>query len=367
MAPLPMPEPLGIPAPAWIIQIIYELSHVLHILFMSIVLGCSIILTAHLITAQENEFFSSLNRRLVKILFPATIFALATAFLPLLTYHTNYAHLVLTSDIMLGGFKLGLPLAAAALLISVSARKLWDVWLDKHPRRALALALTIMAVAIFTAALTANSAHLVQRPDLWFNMADSNLPVVPDISFAPSFAIILLRSVGICGVAIALIGYAENLNERATKYGFRLLLICTALGALAGLWFFISLPSIAKEEVFAGPPGTSVTLIATYILSTFLVGTAILGIMRPRNRLWGRIAAGIVVLITFGVISTGSMVREALLQPHFNPLDLPLREQTTFMIIFFICLAAALAAAGTISYWLLRGTSIQHLGSTSKS
>jgi type III secretory pathway component EscS len=345
MLRMPMPEPLGIPAPAWLIQIIFELSNSLHIIFVSIVLGISIVLTAHLIVAPENEFFNSLNRRLARILFPATIFALATAFLPLLMYQTNFGHLVLTSDIMLGSFKLGLPLAAGALLISVAARNLWIPWLGTRPRRALVMALIVMSLALLKAALATNNAYLAQRPDLWSSVMDGvRFPIVPDMSFAPSFAITMLRSVAVCGVVIALIGYADNLNERATKYGLRLIIICSVFGSLAGWWYLNSLPSTAMI--------LSTAWTATYLLALFLIGTSILGILRPRNPLWGGIAAGITGLMIFGIVIIGSSSRAALLKPYFNPLDLPVRTQTVSTILFFLCLTAALTAAAMIFYWI---------------
>jgi len=263
MNPLPMPDPLGLPASASLINFIFEACCTLNIVFLNIFLGIIMVIAAHHLFDRKNPFLTYLSKSMRRYLPAAAMIFLSTIFLPLLALFVLYGHLMTTTGLLYKN-------AGISILLE------------------------------------------------------------------------LIKSAAFAALIIAFLGYIEKIGERATKYGMRLLIVFTVLGSIVGIFYLSSSLGLWNRAI------------PVFVLALFLIGGAILGIIRPRNYTWGVVCTVLMILIQYMMIRVGTLSRAILASPYYNIQDLTLRPQPLMTAIFFIALAAAIAAIVYISHLSLK-------------
>lgn len=253
MMPLLPPDPLGIPAPAYILEVVYIASTALFSLLFELTLGCAVLLAVQRVLPSHRFLSAVIEHRLRNALPLIALGTLATLITPLVMWYAL--------------FGTSFPSGAAPLGAS------------------------------WTTSLTGG-----------------------------------LGAMALAGLFIATLGFGEERDEMIIKRGYRLFIAFMLARMVAS--------ALTITSAFA------------VLLTGFAVGTAVLGLMRPRNAAWLLSSACLTVLahLAGGIAQLEAF--KGLLAPLFYVEDLPVRWQIAPMILFFIGTAAAIAAVGMMICWI---------------
>ena len=152
------------------------------------------------------------------------------------------------------------------------------------------LILTTLAslfIGLFAAYLT-GGAELAPWGSSWLINADQ---IIPRLAVVRS-AFFLSASLAIGGLVIAIVNYLRGTDERATIFGLRIVCGAGAAGACARL---IELWITCAHHPSAYVPDLSIIVTIGILITAAVIGTAILGILRPRNPLWLIITAALLI------------------------------------------------------------------------
>lgn len=340
MTLLPVPDTLGIPASINLVEMLYVFADALHRILFGLALGGSLVIAVQCALSRYKPLFTALNSHLISLYPLVLILAFSSYALPTVFYQGLHGHLFFSSTIEMGSQSLLIPLAIAAAatfaLASLGRKTLPNCG-------ALKRFAVIGAILLFKMALITHHGLIAQYPEWAVG--------IPADIFLMRFFQSLAVAVALSGVAVALLGYCSDVGERGTVYGFRLAIPFTVLGACihAGLvWMRLS----GMEAALLEPPVTPVALTISGLLFIAVTGSALLGIMRPRNHVWGY-ATAIAMVIAIGFMSYAGLRETGFNAVHgLGMTDIPVRWQTGLTFAFFIILAAGLAALSLMVHFL---------------
>jgi hypothetical protein len=353
MSPLlPDPDPLGLPAPAWLLKTLLIATFALHVLPMNLVLGGGFVAAWAALKGRPGQAgglrWRALAEALARLLPPATAFTITTGIAPLLFLQVLYGQLFYTSSVLMAWSWLAV---IGLLLVGYYSTYGFSLGRGSSPSPGLALlsagAFTVIAL-IFT-----NNMTLMLRPEVWaalyaederglhLNLAD---PVL-----WPRFLHFWIASFALTGLAVALLGRGREKRERETgawmrRLGLRLFSLATLVQLASGLWLLLSLPGRVRRLFLGESPGDTALLWASVLLA--LVSLAVV-----RRRLLA--GAGLVGAALLGMAIVRHRVREASLAPHFSTATLRVDAQTApfalFLVLFLIGIAVVAWMVGRLA------------------
>ena len=364
---IPPPDPLGLPAPAWLLQILYLLTLSIHIVFMNFVVGGSLLTVANRIAAiRGNQFFHLLNDRIGKAIPPAISLTITFGVAPLLFVQALYGHLFYTTNILLGHWWLAVVIALLAgfymSYLHTRTGPLW--WLLSIPT---ALLFVYIAV-VFTA-----NAQLLANPDRWLTMGDNDLlGAMNDRQFWPRLMHNLGGAMVISGIWVAWLGRASAkrfgmpFSHRAIRYGMGLTVVFVLVQAVVGGWYLLTLQINELVAIFDFSNLAAWLFVVALIAVAVLLMTAMMPLIDPRRGtlVLPTAAAGIVLI---GMVTVRERLRTFQLEGHFQLSQWDVRAQWSPMLLFFGTLVVALA----VLIWLKlawnraansRGSEMNHEG-----
>src|SRR5258708_5740020 len=317
MSPLlPDPDPLGLPAPAWLLKTLLIATFALHLLPMNLVLGGGFVAAWAAFKGRPGREgarpWRTLAEDLARLLPPATAFTITTGIAPLLFLQVLYGQLFYTSSVLMAWSWLAV---IGLLLVGYYSTYGFSLGRGSGPSPGLALlsAGAFSAIAlIFT-----NNMTLMLRPELWAALyaedergRDLRLA---DPVLCPRSLHFGIASFALTGLAVALLGRGREKRAPETgawmrHWGLRLFSLATLVQLASGLWLLLSLPGPVRTLFLGNDSGdaallwTSVLLallslavIGRHLLSgTGLVGAALAGMAAglPRPRRGARGVAG---------------------------------------------------------------------------
>jgi hypothetical protein len=209
--------------------------------------------------------------------------------------------------------------------------------------------LTVFVAGIFLSLLME---YLTLGHSLFF--AESNLSESSDVFYILSY---LARIVFLAGVALAagcifitLANHMRDGNERITIFTLRI--VCGAV--FAASCARIADISITASNHPANPAMSGIIIVGAFTAAA-TIGSAILGILRPRQSLW---SAATAIILFIGLAASSyidvSFAEEAYraAAPTFGA---AYRTQPALMAIFFVFTACAATVIGLMLNWWMRG------------
>lgn len=348
MSPIvPAPDPIGLPAPVWLLKSLLVATFLLHLLPMNLILGGGFVAAWAGWRGRGGADASrhrALASDLVRLLPLATAFAITLGIAPLLFLQVVYGQLFYTSSVLMAWSWMGV---VGLLLVGYYAY--YGVAFGEEKERGAGWALLGAFALTAVAFLFVNNMTLMLRPEAWAAMyaADErglhlNLD---DPTLAPRFAHFLIASFALTGLVTAFLGAARAQREPETgawmrTLGLRLFAGATLVQLASGLWFLLSLPE-AVGRLFLGGSGAETALLWTSVaLAVASVPLAF------RSLPAGAVAVGLAVA---GMALVRHRVRDASLAPHFTTESLPVSAQTGPFVVFVLILVLGLAVVG----WML--------------
>lgn len=351
--PIPLADPLPLPAPAGLLQFLLVFTFVLHVIPMNLVMGGSFLAAWSI--WRRGQRHTELARQLVRMLPAATALTITLGVAPLLFVQVLYGQFFYAASILIA-----VPwFAVVPLLIAAYYGFYYNYFAKgtlsaKHVAVAIASALLVLAIGyIYT-----NNLTLMLTPETWRAFSPEAGTFGAKLNTAeptvlPRFLHFAVASFALSGLFIALRG--SHLGEEAARrwqvrYGVLWFALPTLLNIGVGLWFLFSLPAGVRALFLGGSAVHTAHLWAGvgFALAALVLSLLAVNAGQPRALLWGASAA---LLVTISLMATvRHFVRQAYLAAHFDPATLAVQPMWDVFALFAVLLVAGLGVVG----WMLQ-------------
>ncbi len=317
---IPKDIPLGLPAPFWLLEFLLLLSFTLHILFVNLMVGGSIMVVATEILSFRNRDWDRISREIAKTITVNKSLAVVLGVGPLLTISVLYTTTFYSANLLTGHvWILIVPLVISAFLLTYAHRYWWDKLAETKGLR-LAIALAALGLFLFIPLIFLTNINLMLYPERWRDIA-SFWDALMLANVLPRYLHFLAATVAVLGLFLAKWfgrdGYVASLELESTTCNhivrrfYALALGATALQFVSGPLVVFTLPGHV----------VSISLILMLVFAVLpLAALAILWLWQevqdpqPGGRFW-RIVGALTVAVVSMVYARHD-VRETALAPH---------------------------------------------------
>lgn len=337
-----IPTPEAIPAPWSLLEFLGAFTLVLHLLFINVVLGGSLIsLFSRL--RQDQPHGTSIPGALASKI--PTFLALAITFgvAPLLFVQVLYGHFFYTSSVLMGSYWI--------MVIPLLVVAYYSVYI--HSRKygsAKGLSLFFLALACLILLTIAfffeNNVTMMTQPAKWLayfdNRGGTTLNLADPVLW-PRYLHFITASVAVAGLFSAVL-WRFRLRKPVdgaagkVKSGLKIFSVATMIQVVIGFWFLLALP----REVMMTFMGRNLLHTAVLVAGIALAVAAIL------TSALGRLFSTLVLLVaTVAVMVVMRIfVRNAYLEPYFKVESLELAPQYDVLFLFLAVFVAGLVIVG---------------------
>lgn len=368
-------DPIALPAAVWLLQFLLLFTFILHLFFMSAVLGGGPVWlwanwrARRLARSQgpksrESEGpkvggsespYETLARVVGRALPVATAFAITTGVAPLLFTQLVYGQLFYTSSVLMAW-----PWLAMVALLLAGYYANYGIF-SSRPAGVRALSLGVVSALLFAVVgfLFTNNMTLMLRPEQHAPMyLASRAGLHTNMSDAwvwPRFAHMFVGSLAVTGLVVAWIARLRRRLDAATAawiehYGKRLFMGATLVEFVVGVGFFVALPRPVKDVFLGGRTPDALLVVAG-------AAFALAGIAIVRRSLLVGSCATVVAIVDMAIVR--HRVRTLLLEPYFQPDSLPVAPQTAVFALFALLLLAGLATVAWMIWKFVKAGDVQ--------
>ncbi|MEJ5250893.1 MAG: hypothetical protein HPY54_13925 [Chthonomonadetes bacterium] len=353
---IPPPDPAGLPAPAWLLQILLVFTFILHVLAMNLLVGGTVIMAVSLWRGKNSPFCAELANRLSKALPVTMSLTITLGVAPLLFVQVLYGQAFYTASVLMAW-----PWLSVVALVLLAYYGLYLVqfrpdWLGKWvtPIAWVSAVFILLVGLLFTHNATLNLA-----PAKWAQMYAQSASGLhlnwSEPTLIPRYLHFMVAAFAVAGLGIMLLAslYRKadpTWAEEAVKYGARWFVIATILQFAVGLWFLFSLPQKVMMSFLGGNALDTILLWAGVALAV----VALLLVQRS-----ALLATGAVTLTIALMAIVRHRIRQMYLGEHLNVNTLPVNPQWGMFVIFAVLLVIGLGVVGWMVWKFARAGSPQ--------
>jgi hypothetical protein len=351
---IPALDPTPLPAPAWLFQVLLLVTFFVHILFLNVTLGGTVIGAIHGLLATGPEAHGRRLGRVLVSLLPASVsFTVTTGVAPLLFVQLLYGQMFYAATVLVAWLWL-----AIVPLIVVGYYAVYLYKFEVGAPGGKTLWLGIAGLSFVAVALVQVLVNVLQlTPPRWEAVATAVGAVFHDPTVLPRYLHFVLASLAVAGMFLAVVG-VERANRAPDPFfgwlarrGLLWAVVATALQMIDGFWLLFALPRELLIALVGGQAWPTVHLALGMGLG-FLALILLSGLREPeRQRTLVRFTAGVVGVTVFAMIGLRDVVRAMYLSPAIRLRELPWATQLDVTILFVVVLLLGL---GTVA-WMIRG------------
>jgi hypothetical protein len=355
---IPALDAAGIPGPPWLFQVLLVFTFFLHMLFMNLTLGGTLIaFFSHLRAGGRSDDPNGvLAGRLMAVNTYGISLTITTGIAPLLFVQVIYQQFFYSGTIFLGWIWFSLLLL---LMGGYYAAYLYKFRGAPSRGAGGGVWLGCSALAFLLIAMIHVAVHLIHtQPDLWSGFASSPLSVLTDTAYWPRLIHFVLAGIGFAALVItwwavrqASAGQDAELNTSIARIAWRWALSSTVLQLVDGFVLLGVLPKDVLIGVMSGGLATLGPLTLSILLGIGLVVMLAKSLdpVTHRGLVTGTLAA---MTLTIAVMSiTRHQVRVLYLAPATEPYTQQVVPQWGNFILFAVLLVLGLA---TVAYMVKR-------------
>lgn len=343
---IPALDPAPLPAPAWLFQLLLVVTFFVHVLFLNVALGGTLIACVHRFLIKSDDAPGRRLGRLVVGLLPASIsFTITTGVAPLLFVQVLYGHLFYPATILVGWIWLALLVLLVIAYYAVYLYKFEVGGPGGLPAWLAVAALCFLAVAGIQTLFNV----LQLTPGRWTAVAAGTEGAFWDPSMLPRLLHFILGSLAVAGLFLAVLAVEKGQRNPDPFYhwlarrGVRWALVATALQVVDGFWFLLALPRSILASLTGG--GMMATAVLALGVALGLLTPILLSRIREpaQERKLVRLTAGSLLLTLLSMVVLRDVARGLYLVPFVRLRELPTRTQVDvtilFVLVFFVGLA----------------------------
>lgn len=350
---IPSPDPIGLPAPAWLLQILLILTFVLHLLAMNLLVGGVVMMGIAHRKGKSQPFYAKLADRLSFALPPSMAMTITLGIAPLLFLQVLFGQAFYTTSILMAW-----PWLAIIPLLIVSYYGLYIVqyrpeWLGNYRT---AISWTSALIILFIGLLFTSNSVLMLDPSKWGPMySESDAGLRLEVSSNGLWARYLHSIVASFAISGLGLGWLARRFERddpdwareAIVYGGKWFVNATLINMIVGMWFLFSIP----REIRMNFLGESMPDTGILWLGVLIALGAMHFAMKARVVPATLLAVGTVALMAIA----RHRLRAMLLHPQLDPNALKVAPQWDVFVLFVLLLLAGLGVVGWMLLKLARG------------
>ena len=355
---IPALDPTPLPAPAWLFQALLLVTFYVHILFLNVTLGGTLIGAVHALVAKGKDAPGRRLGRLMVGLLPASVsFTVTTGVAPLLFIQLLYGQVFYAATVLVGWIWL-----AIVPLIVVGY---YSVYLYKFEVGAPGGRTVWLGVAagcfVIVAAIQTLVNVLQLAPPRWGVVAVAVGAVVQDPTVLPRYLHFVLGSLAVAGIFLAVVAMErahrtpDPFFDWLARRGIFWALAATGLQMVDGFWFLFSLPREMLLALVGGKPWPTIHLAIGMGLG-FLALILLSGLREPeRQRNLVRFTAGVMLATVLAMVGLRDVVRGMYLGSLIRIRELPSHIQMDVTILFLLVFLLGLGTVTWMVWSVLRG------------
>ncbi|MBN1827144.1 MAG: hypothetical protein JW958_12880 [Candidatus Eisenbacteria bacterium] len=334
-----LPDPDAIPVPWPWFKILLLITFILHLLFMNLTLGGSLVASWNTLRRRERrpEF------RSIPILIALTV---NLGVPPLLFAQVLFGHFLYTSSIVMAAWWIAV---VPVLLVAYYAAYLY-VYKGKGSHRWAVFSSVLSSLLLLAVAfLLVNNLTLSQTPErwtAWFHAPGGTSLNLGDFSLYPRFLHFVLASLAVAGLGSAVWYAVKGRRERSApatyetekRAGLRLFSIATMIQVLVGVWFLIALPRPVMLALMGGSAAATTVFLLAVAAALAALFFGFRGSLAP--------AVGATLLTVILMAILRDQVRGAYLEGLFHPHDLEVIPQYAPLLLFLAVFLLGLGGIG---------------------
>jgi hypothetical protein len=355
---IPVLDPTPLPAPAWLFQALLLVTFYVHILFLNVTLGGTLISAVHALVATRKDAPGRRLGRLMVGLLPASVsFTVTTGVAPLLFIQLLYGQVFYAATVLVGWIWL-----AIVPLIVVGY---YSVYLYKFEVGAPGGRTVWLGVAagcfVIVAAIQTLVNVLQLTPPRWEAVAAAVGAVAHDPTVLPRYLHFVLGSLAVAGIFLAVVAMErahrtpDPFFDWLARRGIFWALAATGLQMADGFWLLFSLPREALIALVGGKPWPTIHLAIGMGLG-FLALIILSGLRQPeRQRGLVRFTAGVLLATVLAMVGLRDVVRGLYLGSLIRIRELPSHMQGDVTVLFLLVFLLGLATVAWMVWNVLRG------------
>lgn len=304
MTPLPIPDPLPLPAAGWLLSSLLALTFTLHLVAMNLLLGGSIVAVVSRLRGRRDPRSAGLARAIASVLpvlFAATVTLGVAA---LLFLQVLYGRAFFSAAVLLA-----VPWFLVVVTLIVGYYAAYATRSRKASEAmagfgAWVVAACVLLVAFVQASVMSAMLHPGALPS-WFAARANGLRLnLADATFLPRFLHVVTGACAVAGLTVAVAGWMKrradaDLSALMVRQGAIWFVAATVLNVMFGVWWLAALP-LPTMMLFMGRDLAGTLWLAVGIVAALAAfGHMIPAIMAkdPRALLFGAAGSLAVTLI----------------------------------------------------------------------
>jgi len=252
---IPAVDAAGLPGPVWLFQFLLIFTFFLHLLFMNLTLGGTLLAAVShtLAGGRGDDPRGVLAKRLIGINGYGISMTITTGVAPLLFIQLLYHQFFYTATILIGGMWLSLLLLLTIGYYAVYLYKFKGAPARGHGGGAWLWTAAILFMVIGAIQVAVNLIHM--QPGTWQALAANPWAILHDPTFIPRYLHFLLAGVAMSAMVVtwwavrqSRRGIDPDLNGAIARFAWKWVLWASVLQIADGLWLTMALP----KEVLLG-------------------------------------------------------------------------------------------------------------------
>ncbi len=319
--PVPRNIPLDLPLPEWLLIILLVFSFLLHIIFVNLMLGGSILSLWSQIKGLKDEDYHNLAHEIARTITVNKSLAVVLGVAPLLSINTLYTVYFYSANALTGIMWIAIiPLVAVAFLLTYLNKYTWNL-LDSNRPLSIAILALATAIFLFIPLIFLTNVNLMLFPEKWGTVKGFlSALLLPNVF--PRYFHFILSSMAVTG--LFLFWYVGRKNYPFEKYYkhftryelkkkfYSLTLAATVAQFVMGPLVLLTLPTkgFGWNLVFVILAGASIALPAMW-----WIWKSISGPPENINKNFGKVVAALSITVLF-MGSGRHIYRGNALAPH---------------------------------------------------
>ena len=345
----PGADPLPLPGPPWLLQVLLSVTFFLHLLAMNGLAGGIVLSLAARIGGRRNPALASLSGRIAKGLPSWMAATISLGVAPLLFVQALYGQALYTSSVLMAWPWL---LLLSLLVIAYYALYLAAFRIKGDASGAGSfIALAGILVVVITFLLTSNLT-LMLTPERWAAIYEAdpsgwNLNLT-EPTLIPRLLHFLLASVAVAGLfcaGSAIRWWSTNPEEarHALRFGGKAFLWPTMIQFGVGIWFLLALPREQMLRFMGKDMPSTIFMTVGFVLSAALIIAVARTLKREDPRPGFRKILPSGLALVFLMLLMRDRMREGYLQPWLDTGEASWTFQASPALLFVVLFAGGVA------------------------
>jgi hypothetical protein len=354
---IPAVDAFPIPAPEWLFHTLLVFTFFLHLLFMNLTLGGTLLaaVSHHLGGKRKDDPRTVIAQRLMGVNNIGISLTITTGVAPLLFVQVLFQQYFYTATILIAWVWL---LLLVVLMVGYYAAYGYKFKGTPAGTPGGGLWLWISALCFFVIAMVQVAVNLIHaQPGKWAMLAENPWAILGDSTYLVRLLHFLLAAIAASGVLMAWwaarkakAGVEVELNTAVARYGWKWALWSTLIAVVDGFLLLFVLPREVLLSFMRGGAATMVPLVLAIVLAVGLlmmlakVSNPVESLGTVTGTLYGLVATIAVMAVT------RHQVRSLYLAPYSEQFSLEVASQWGNFVLFAVLLVLGLATV----YYMVR-------------